>query len=165
MLLFAFPVTDFQISYSYTDAYSCLYKHNKSQTLCKQGLCLDMDYHGIVLVSFFFFYFFICPLRCLFSKGWLGCIYPLCPFWSLSPGSEGLCGHTSVSVVGKGRHLRRKLPVLNLSEILIPPDEARVSIAYSLISSRYPDLGSPGDGVWHHLSLAGWNTFPCAPGD
>lgn len=29
MLLFAFQWTDFQISYSYTDAYSCLYKHNE----------------------------------------------------------------------------------------------------------------------------------------
>lgn len=115
-----------------------------------------MDYHGIVLVSFFFFFFlFICPLRCLFSKGCHGCIYPLCLFWSLSPGSKGLCGHTNVSVLGRGRDVRRKLPVLNLSEILIPTDEVRVSIAYSLISSRFPDLGSSGDGVRYNLSLAG----------
>lgn len=48
MLLFAFQWTNFQISYSYTDAYSCLYKHNESQTLCKQGHCLDMDYYGTI---------------------------------------------------------------------------------------------------------------------
>lgn len=50
----------------------------------------------------FFLVFFICLLRCLFSKGWHGCICPLSPFWSLSPGNEALCGHMSVCVLGKG---------------------------------------------------------------
>lgn len=50
-----------------------------------------------------YYFFFFCPLKCLFSKGWHGCIYPLCPFCSLSPGSEGLCRQTNVCVsVRKG---------------------------------------------------------------
>lgn len=82
MLLSAFQWTDFQISYSYTNAYSCLYKHNKSQTLCKQGHCLDMDYHGTVLFSFLVLGFFlhlsfkgVCSLKVGMAAQMLSALY------------------------------------------------------------------------------------------
>lgn len=71
----------------------------------------------------YIFFFFICPLRCLFSKGWRGCLDPPCLFWSLSPGKEGLCRgcvHRCVCVsvcVRKGEGPEKKAAGLALSQV------------------------------------------------